>query len=246
MKNRLNPASNTFTDDLEKEKIEYLTQKIDPSYLELLLARKKDEIEEWFYIPYFQAMRRHQEGQPPTATQINQEVAEKIAQMTPIIESTEDDSLEPKVDIIWQHETMAGRMPPPPQELLDEARGGEVKILNRFNGELRHLKRTLRQNQGMIESLAILKEFKEIWPVSLVIVKSKRLLEKLLTNRIGQDMIFNDREVAEIEQTLAEAQRREEGLEAAERMSKVIPSMTRDAVNPQSPAALMAGTTAAA
>jgi len=245
IRNRLNPGSNTYTDDFEKEKIEFLTQKIDPRYLEQLLDRKKDEVEEWFYIPYFQAMRRHAEGQPPTATQINQEVAEKVAQMTPIIESTEDDSLEPKVDIVWRYETEAGRMPEPPQELLDEARGGRVKILNRFNGELRHLKRTLRQNQGMIESLAIIKEFKDIWPVSLVIVKSKRLLERLLTNRIGQDMIFNDREVAEIEKTLAEAQQREGQLETAERMAKFVPSITKDAVNPQSPAALMAGTAAA-
>lgn len=242
---RLNPASNIFSGNPKEETIEFLTQKIDPSYLELMLARKKDEIEEWFYIPYFQAMRRHQDGTPPTATQIRQEVAEQIAQLTPIIESTEDDSLEPKVDIIWQYETDAGRMPDPPQELLDEVRGGKVKILNRFNGELRHLKRTLRQNQGMIESLAILKEFKEIWPVSLVIVKSKRLLERMLTNRIGQDMIFNDREVAEIEQTLAEAQQRQEELETAERMAKFVPSMTKDPVNPQSPAALMAGTAAA-
>ncbi|GAG97181.1 unnamed protein product [marine sediment metagenome] len=180
-------------------------------------------------------------GQPPTATQIREAVGERIGQLSSVIESSEDDSLEPSVDAVWIYETMAGRMPEPPQELLDEAVGGRVSILNRFNGELAQLKRNIRLNQGMVEAIAIIEAWQKIFPSSVVIVKSKKMLEKMLVNRVGQDMIFNDMEIAQIEAGLAELAQQERQMEQAERMAKVVPSMTKDAVNPESPAMLAAG-----
>ncbi len=240
LSNRLNPDSNTFYSS-DEEKIEYLNQKIDPRYVEEWLDRKDGAVEERFFINFFELMTRLQAqgGTFPTATQIRETVSERIGQLSPVIEASEDDSLEPNVDVIWKYESEAGRMPDVPQELLDEAEGGEIRILNRFDGQLAHLKRTLRQNQGAIEALAIIKEFKDLYPSSLIVVRAKKLLEKVLVNRIGQDMIFTDREVAEIEAALAEVQQEERQLERAERMSKVIPSVTKD-VEPESLLALSA------
>lgn len=241
-KNRLNPDSNTYVDDATKEKVEYLTQKIDPSYIEVMLDRHNDVVSDRFYIPFFEMLTRMRDGSPPTATQIREMLGEKIGQLNPVIEAVEDDSLEPNVDKVWMYENDAGRMPEPPAELYEAAVNGDVKILNRYNGQLARLRRVLRANQGVIEALAIIKEFKEIAPTSLVVVKFKKLLEKALTNRVGQEMIFDEAEIAEIEAEIAAVEEQQRSLEAAEKMSKVIPSVTKDAVNPQSPAALaMAG-----
>jgi hypothetical protein len=244
LKNRLNPASNTYAQSPE-EKIEFLTQKIDPRYAEEILRGKDKEVDDRFFITFLELITRihAQGGTPPTATQINAALGERVGQLTSVIESSEDDSLEPSVDAVWIYETQAGRMPEGreiPQELIDEAQGGKVRILNRFNGQLAQLKRNVRVNKAGIEALAIVKEFKDIAPSSLVIVKFKKWLEKMLVNRIGQDTIFNEFEVAQIEEGLAQLEQQERQLETAERMSKIIPSLTKDAVNPESPAALVA------
>jgi len=241
LRHNLNPASNTYYSNAE-EKIEYLSQKIDPRLADTLLQRKDDAVNERFYVNFFELFTRLQAqgGTPPTATQIRQAVGERIGQLTAVIDASEDLSLEPAVDAIWTHETDAGRMPDPPQELLDEAKSDQVRILNIFNGNLAQLKRTVRLNQSSVEALAIIREMKDIAPSALVIVKFKKLLEKMLVNRIGQDTIFNEQEVEQIEAGLAELQEQERQMVQAERMSKVIPPMTKDAVDPESPAALVA------
>lgn len=238
--NRLNPDSNTYVDTAE-EVIEYLTQKIDPRYIEEMLNRHDNVVEDIFYINFFEMLARMREGTPPTATHIRELLGEKIGQLTPVIQSVEDDSLEPNVDVIWRYETEAGRMPEPPAELFDEAANGKVAIINRYTGQIVQLRRVLRQNQGMVEAIALMKEFRELFPTSLVIVKAKALLEKILTDRVGQDVIFDEAEIAEIEAELAQAAQRAEQMEMAERMAKIVPNVTRDAVDPQSPAALLAG-----
>ncbi len=237
----LAPASNTYTSSPD-EKIEYLNQRIDPRYAETLLDRQDGAVEGRFFINFFELITRlsAQGGQYPTATQIREAIGERIGQLSSVIESSEDDSLEPSVDAVWIYETVAGRMPEPPQELLDEAVGGKVSILNRFNGELAQLKRNIRLNQSMVEAIAIIKEWRDIFPSALVIVKAKEMLEKMLVNRIGQDLIFNDMEIAQIEAGLAQLAQEERQMEQAERMAKVIPSVTKDAVNPESPAMLAA------
>jgi len=241
-KHNLAPASNTYTSSPD-EKIEFLNQNIDPRYAETLLDRHDDQVNARFYVDYFEMIMRLQRerGDYPTATQIREATGERVNQLSSVIESSEDDSLEPSVDAVWIYETVAGRMPEPPQELLDEAVGGKVSILNRFNGELAQLKRNVRLNKSMVEAIAIIKEWREIFPSALVIIKAKEMLEKMLVDRIGQDLIFNDLEIAQIEAGLAQLAQEEKQMEQAERMSKVIPSMTKDAVNPESPAMLAAG-----
>ncbi len=237
----LAPGSNTYASTPE-EKIEFLSQKIDPRYQEEILTRLNRHVDERFYIPLFELMtRRAMAGQGNiTATQIRQEVREGIDQLTGVIQSGEDESLEPSVDAIWAFEVELGNidLSEMPQELVDEAQGGQVNVLNRFTGELALLKRTLRQNQGSVEAMAIIKEMKDIAPNSVVIVKYKKLLERMLVDRIGQDMMFNDREIAQIEEGLAQLAQQERELEQAERTAKIIPMVTKDAVDPQSPAAL--------
>lgn len=240
-KHNLNPASNTYYSTAE-EKIEYLSQKVDPRFADEILARQDGFVDARFFIPVLELFIQLalQGGTPPTATQIRPTIGERIGQLTSVIEASQDQSLEPSVDAIWIHETQAGRMPDPPQELVDEAKDDKVHILNIYGGNLAQLRRSIRLEQGSVEALAIIKEMREIFPSALVIVKAKKLLEKMLVDRIGQDTIFDEVEVAQIEQGIAQAQQQEQQMLQAERMSKIIPSITKDAVHPESPAALAA------
>jgi hypothetical protein len=239
-RHNLAPNSNTYFSSAD-EKAEYLTQKIDPRYGDELMQRLDRAVDDRFFIPLFELMTRRAAlgGSPPTATQVRQEVREGVDQLTAVIQSGEDDSLEPSVDAVWAYETELGDMPDQiPQELIDAARDNRVPIINRFTGQLALLKRTLRQNQSAIEAMAIIREMKELYPSSTIIVKAKRLLEQMLSDRIGQDNIHTDKEVAEIEKGLAELEAEERQLDRAERMSKIVPAVTKDPVDPQSPAAL--------
>ncbi len=237
----LAPGSNTYYSTAE-QKIEYLNQKIDPRYQEELLGRLDAQVKERFYINLFALLttRALAGGQPATATQIRGEKREGIEQLIPVIQSAEDESLEPSVDAIWAFETELGNIDKDdiPQELVDLAQGKKVPIVSQFSGDLALLRRTLRQNQGDIEAVAIIKEFKEIAPSATVIVKNKKLLERMLVDRIGQDKIHNDRKIAEIEEGLAQIAQEERQLDQAERTAKIIPMLTKDAVDPESPAAL--------
>ena len=252
-KSKMDPGSTTYipkgaTGD---EILEYLTTKIDFSGIHEAISKCDDAVNDIFFVSFLEMLTRR-ESSVKTLGEIYQMMAEMLRLMGPVIQATEDDVLEPATEAVWQYETRAGRMPDPPDELLDymeeagqtslDGEKKKIKIKNKYNGELVRLRRSLPQSKATIEQLEFAKACDEVFPGSAMIVKEREFLERALVNR-GMPMgeLKTDEELAKADAAIAAKQQREEELETAERMAKVIPSVTRDAVDPQSPAALIAG-----
>lgn len=246
--NMLNPNSQTFATNAE-EKIEYLTTKLDYKTAEHQVLKNDDVVNDIFYISFLELLTRR-DTPVKTATEILKMESEKLGLMGPVVESTENEALEPGTDIISYHER--NRLPDMPQVLVDyiyengrmDARSGEKKIRANsiYMGRIHRLMRSLPQARSAIEQMEIMAKFAELAPTSLVLIKMRKTLERILVGRgMPQDEMHSEAELEKIDADIAAAQQREEQLLTAEKLSKIIPSVTKDAVDPESPAALLSG-----
>jgi hypothetical protein len=173
-----------------------------------------------------------------TAYQFSHLVQEKVTYLGPIIDMVQDYVLEPASSIIWTHETKAGRMPEPPDMLL-EMTGG--KIINRYNGRLAQLRRTISKSKGILEALEVIGVFAKLWPSSLAKIRDWEFIERAcITKGMDQDLFKSDEEMAEIQRQITADQQAEKQLEAFERIAKVMPSLGKG-IEEKSPAAMLTG-----
>lgn len=216
----------TWTDDLVKKRIESLVERSAQWQVgEMELRKINDAVGDVFFSDFFEMVSRSREGPQMTAYQVSQIVAEKIPQMTPVLEAMEDDDLEPASDVIWNSESAKGRMPDVPQILLDEAGNRTLPIANRYMGKLAVLSRTANQSQGIAAQLELMRVLVELWPSAALRVESADYLEYAMTNRgMPQRMITPDAKFAEIQAAIAQRDQEDRELEKAERMSKILPA----------------------
>ena len=243
--NKLNPNSKTFLKD-PTDRIEFLTTKVDYARALDAVLRENEVVDAIFYIPFIQMLTRRDKS-VKTLGEIYAMLEEQLGLMGPVVESTEDDGLEPAVDIIAEHES--SRLPKMPQQLLDyineegirdeRGPGRKITLKNKYMGRLQRLKRSLPQAKSAIEQIAVMKEYKDIFPDSLIIIDERRTLERILDGRgFPRDEFKTDRMLAQIDAEIQRRRQFEEEMQFAERAAKIIPSVTKDAVDQASPAAL--------
>ena len=247
-KSKLGPGSTTLMPKGD-EMLEFMTTKIDLRGAVEQIRKSDDAVNDIFFVTFLEMLTRR-ESTVKTLGEIYQMLAEMLRLMGPVIRANEDDCLEPSTEAIWQYEERAGRMPEPPDELLEymaengrqaDGEKKQIKIKNRYNGELARLKRALPQSKSTIEQLEFAKACDAAFPGSAMIVKSRAFLERALVSRgMPMNELKSDAELEKEDAELAARQQQEEQLVMAERMAKLAPAMTKDAVNPDSPAARIA------
>lgn len=243
--NKLNPNSKTFLKD-PTDRVEFLSTKIDyPRALDAVM-RENDIVNSIFYISFLEMLTRRDRS-VKTLGEIYAMLEESLGMLGPVVEATEDDALEPITEIIAEHEK--SRLPDIPQQLLDyingegvrgaRGQGRQITLKNKYMGRLHKLKRSLPQAKAAVEQIAIMKEYKEIFPDSLIIINERMTLERILDGSgFPRDEFKTDRMVKQIDAEIQRRRQVEEQLQTAERVSKMIPSVTKDNVAPKSPAAL--------
>ena len=245
--NKLNPNSKTFVSDAE-ERIEYITTKLNPQDAEYQILKEDRVVNDIFYISMLELLTAR-DTSVKTLGEIYAMLDEQLGLMGPVVEATEDDALEPCTEIIALHEQH--RLPDMPQELVDyinesgqvDSRGEkQIKLKNKYVGKLHRLKRMLPQAKSSVEQIAIMKEFGEVFPDSLVIIEQRKTLERILVARgMPMDELKTDAMLKEIDAEIQRRQEFEEKMLLAERVAKMTPALTKDAVDPKSPAAQIAG-----
>jgi hypothetical protein len=245
--NMLNPNSRTFVKDAE-ERVEYITTKLNPKDAEYMILKQDAVVNDIFYITFLE-MLTSRESSVKTLGEIYEMLDEKLGLMGPVVEATEDDALEPCTEIIALHEKH--RLPDMPPELedyinakgqTDSRPGRKINLKNKYEGKLHRLKRSLPQAKSSVEQIAIMKEFSGIFPSSLVIIEERKTLERILVARgMPMDELKSDAMLRKIDEELRRRAEFEEKMLLAERAAKIIPSVTKDAVDPKSPAAMIAG-----
>ena len=202
--------------------------------------RMAANVERWFDVNFFLAINRLalSGGSPPTATQIIAMDGEKATLMAPRTERIINDALRPIDDRFWSIELNAGRLPQPPDIVLDpEFSSGQVDA--EFVGVLAIAQRKASSVRRTLEGLGIAREFFDIWPELKHKIRGETSLEKTLED-IGfwQDAIVSKEEYAETLRQIAEKQRETEAAELGLAAADAIPKLGK-AVEPNSPAAAL-------
>ena len=225
------PGSTTYVND-PTDVLEIMNEKINWPITDAESEKIAAEIDDWFFLPLFE-MLTGREVLPDTAFLTAEMKAEKVVLMGPIIGSFEDRLLEPAVEIIFDNEQnnvvrrygSYGRMPDPPQRLLDECGG---RIENIYVGQLAQIQRSVMRAQPIRESLEFIDRMGDRFPESMLIVNAKKMLEEgMRVTGLRQDLIYDERQVAEREKIMAEQQMAAEQAEIAERAANVVPHISK-------------------
>lgn len=237
IRNKLNANSRTYFETPD-ETMEALMQKINWPIGDTELKELHDAIDWVFSVQFFELLSSSEQLPQMTAYQFSHLVQEKVTYLGPVIDMIQDFVLEPASSIVWAHETKAGRMPEPPDVLLEYTGG---KIINRYMGRLAQLRRTVRKSKGVFQSLELMKVFAELWPSSLAKVRHFEFIERAgLTTGMDQDLFRSDEEMEQIEAGMQADEQQAKQLEAVEKLGKLAPLMLKGA-EPNSAAASLTG-----
>jgi hypothetical protein len=140
---RTNAGSTTFVDDIEKEGVKTWMDRLNWPVTDAQMQRLDEQIQDRMFIRFFEMLSAG-DLKARTAYEVSQMMSEKATLMSTIIDTFEQEVLEPAIAILITEETKAGRMPYPPEELLMS--GGKVDI--RYLGPLAQLQRSLLRSRG--------------------------------------------------------------------------------------------------
>lgn len=181
------------------------------------MKRIHDQLDDTFMIRFFEMLNQPDLPQQ-TAFEVGAKMAEK-ALLLPGVDSYETEMLNGSIEAQWSFEEKAGRMPEPPDRLLDEGQG---EVETQYIGPLQQLQRSALQGRGLIEGIALAKEISGIWPESLIKVDGMEVMERALVSKgFPEEAFRTDDQVAEMQAAEAQAAAQDEQLETAERVSDI-------------------------
>ncbi len=200
-----------------------------------------DIIEDWFMLKLFLAVSSIENPKDVTATYLNQLQGEKAQVLTSTVTGYEM-FLDKVHEFVWTIEDNAGRMPPMPQELIDEIAayenanpGSEVEIKPNYIGPLFQIQREFLRTAPIQKGLDMIDRIAEKFPASLTKIDGDKLMEEALDGVGFQEKIQrSDDEVEAIRAAeaaaLAEQQQRETMAMAAENTTGLDKTIEPDSV----------------
>ncbi len=193
-------------------------------------------VERWFDVQFYLMMQRQliSGGSPPTATQIIGAEGENALLRGTNIQRVVNDALTPIDDTFFSIELNAGRLPEPPDIIL-EMTDGQVDA--EFIGPLLQAQKKAFAVRRFLEGKGVIDGFIETWPELKHKIKSERALEKTL-EAIGFDMdsINSEDEFKEIMEAIAAQERDQQALDAGTQIADAVPKLSKS-VEPNSPIA---------
>jgi len=196
-------------------------------------------VERWFHVRFFLMLSQWSEQQkaPPTAYHIMQMAGERAVLLAPRIGNftrklEEIDNRH--VDI----EQRAGRLPEPPQIVLDESEG---KLNPEFIGPLTQVQQQYHSTRRMSNTMMQIEPFLNIDPLVRHKIKAEIAVERILEkNRFIQDAIASDDEYKKIIAAIAQMEQERQGIDVAERAADAVPKLSKP-VESGSPLSLITG-----
>jgi hypothetical protein len=198
--------------------------------------RVQKSLDRWFSVEFFTMMTQIMDktGQPPTAFQISQAANEKATLLGPQIGSLKNDIGNPAVDIIWDYETRAGRMPDMPAvledyiyERLERAGIGNIETINEFTGILSRTQSRAMEQQSVVDALTITRMVAELYPDAVYALKPYHLLRRALdSTAVDQDVINKKDEYQKIVEQIRNDQQMAQQVELNRRVAQSYQSLT--------------------
>jgi len=150
-------GSTIWVDDINKEGVKTWMDRLNWPVTDAQLQRLDEQTKDRMFIRFFEMLNAG-DIKSRTAYEVSQMMAEKATLMSTMVDTLEEEDLEPSISIIAAEEARAGRMPPPPPELV-ESKG---KISVRYLGPLAQLQRSLLRSRGTIDALGIIGQMMEM------------------------------------------------------------------------------------
>lgn len=91
--------------------------KLSIQEVEITIEKHEARIDRAYYTDLFLMFANEQGGEPDTATEVNEKKQEKLLALGPVLEQTDQDLLNPLVEITFMLGNRQRRFPPPPQEI---------------------------------------------------------------------------------------------------------------------------------
>ena len=231
------PGGRTYVADIQREGVKTWMDRIAWPITDVQMDRLHAQIEDRMFIKFFEMLSAG-DMKARTAYEISQMMSEKAVLMSAVIDTLEQETLEPSiVELMW-HEADAGRMPDPPEELIIS--GGAVDII--YLGPLAQLQRALLRGKGTVDALSIIGQMIEMQPtVGLKFDWLEMAEDVAISQGMPQKHILGDAEVDALLQEQARKQQMAEEMAMAEQAGKAAGGLSK-APEEGSPAeALMGG-----
>lgn len=230
------PGGRTWYND-PTERVEELQSRLAWPLSDAQMERIHQSLDDKFSIRLYE-MLTGQDLPQMTAFQVSRMRGELAVLLGGVVGSFGTDALESGIDIQWDFETRAGRMPDVPQILQDET-DGIIDI--QFLGPLAQLQRSTLESKGILDGIAIAAEIAQTWPASVIKVNAMETMEDaLLAQGFPQKNINNAEQVQEILDAEAEARAEQQQAEQLVQAADAVPKLSKP-VEEGSPLAALAG-----
>lgn len=167
-----------------------------------------------------------------TATQVLEMQGEKAAILGTRIGSLQTEALNPIIDRVFSIERRAGRIPDPP-EILMQYGGRSIEV--DYLGPLAQAQKRLFKAQGIAAGIEALTPLARIFPESLDVVDADETARELLEARgFPSKTLRSEEEIAQIRGQRAKQQQAASAMAGASQMAKALPAAGK-AAEPGSP-----------
>jgi len=174
-----------------------------------------------------------------TATQVIQMAGEKAAVLATRTDTLNIEALNPIIDRVWDIETAAGRMPPPP-DVLSEFPGMSIEI--DYLGPLAQAQKVMFQTQGIRASMEDVGRIAQFFPESLDVIDGDATVKEILkANRYPAKAIRTQEQIDALRKTRAQQAQAQQTMQGATEMAKVLPDAGKAAEEGSPLQALMQG-----
>jgi hypothetical protein len=250
----LNPGGQNYYND-DRDEIRRIDTGSNKSFSVEMMDRVRQGVMDNFKVSFFMALTQAaMEGRTLTVPQVMEIQGEKAAAMGPDL-----GTLNTVLDIIhaqvFDIEMAAGRIPPPPQIVLDEmvrdeqtGTGGKARLIDvDYVGPLAQAQKRLFKTQGINQGIAALEPLVQLQiaaqqPVTaLDRLKVEETVEEIFdAHGMPVKLMRTDDEVKEIQEIRAQAEQERRTAEMALEAAKVVPGLGKE-IESGSPVAALTG-----
>jgi hypothetical protein len=190
-------------------------------------------INKWLFTDIFMMMNQAMmENHNLRQAQIYEMIGERAMILSPLTEGIERGLIDPVTDIIFDHEYKAGpdglptgRIPMPPDILLEIASQIKVKIEVDYQGQLSLARKSFYKSQGIRTMLGNIGAMAELAPVVLKVPKWINIAKRALKDTVAPEDINSDEEIQAAIEMEAQAQQEAALQQTAAGMADAIPKL---------------------
>lgn len=154
-----------------------------------------------------------------TATEAVEIAGERAALMSPATGRIESELLDPILELTFHMEYEAGNLPEPPP-IMFEVQGGDVMKFD-YIGPLSQLQKRHFGQRNIIQAMGQVAPYMQLVPSSMDIVDFDALVKKVLIgNGMDEDIIRDDKMVAQLRQVRAEQAQQQQQMQAMQAMAQ--------------------------